>query len=466
VTILLNGPLLSDKPVSSNATQPVLEQAGSGSAGPDKTSPWLIFFVFLRLGLTSFGGPVAHIGYFRDEFVARRKWFSDQAYTQLVALCQFLPGPSSSQVGMGIGLARAGYAGCLAAWLGFTLPSAAVMIFIGLGHSLLSEGLAYGLLSGIKLVVVAVVAHALWGMTRALCPDNARATLAALVAAFMLGIGGGLGVWGQLLAVIAASLAGWVFKLGLTAPSHANAHSDLDVRRTGSNLACPDYDGGPLDSHSAQSRRDAGLFWLSLFTLLLFGLPFLNGWMEGGFLVGLADAYFRAGAMVFGGGHVVLPLLHLQVVEPGWVSNETFLLGYGAAQAMPGPLFTFAGFLGAATSVPPALLDAFTSPWTMVLLGLFTLFFIFLPSFLLLAGALPFWQALQQQISLRSAFHGVNAAVVGLLFAAFYDPILVNAVTWSLDLAIAVLFFVFLVYWRWPVWLIVIAGGLVGIFYL
>ena len=468
MTTLLNGPLLSDKPVSSNATdtQPVLEQAGTGLVGPDKTSPWLIFLVFLRLGLTSFGGPVAHIGYFRDEFVARRKWFSDQAYAQLVALCQFLPGPSSSQVGMGIGLARAGYPGCLAAWLGFTLPSAVVMIFIGLGHSLLSEGLAYGLLSGIKLVVVAVVAHALWGMARSLCPDNARATLAALVAAFMLGLGGGLGVWGQLLAVIAAGLAGWGFKLGLAAPSHATAHSDLDVRRAGSNLACAGDDGGPLDPRSAQSTRHAGFFWLSLFTLLLFGLPFLNSWMEGEFLVGLADAYFRAGAMVFGGGHVVLPVLQSQVVEPGWVSNETFLLGYGAAQAMPGPLFTFAGFLGAATSVPSVLVDAFALPWTMALLGLFTLFFIFLPSFLLLAGALPFWQTLQQQPSLQSAFHGVNAAVVGLLFAAFYDPVLVTAVTWSLDLAIAVLFFVALVYWRWPVWLIVIAGGLVGVFYL
>ncbi|MGA1382750.1 MAG: chromate transporter, partial [Burkholderiaceae bacterium] len=180
----------------------------------------------------------------------------------------------------------------------------------------------------------------------------------------------------------------------------------------------------------------------------------------------LADAYFRAGAMVFGGGHVVLPVLQSQVVEPGWVSNETFLLGYGAVQAMPGPLFTFAGFLGAATSVPSALLEAFASPWAMVLLGLFTLFFIFLPSFLLLAGALPFWHTLQQHPALQSAFHGVNAAVVGLLFAAFYDPVLVTAVTWSLDLAIAVLFFVALVFWRLPVWLIVAAGGLVGVLFL
>ncbi|MGA1477675.1 MAG: chromate transporter, partial [Burkholderiaceae bacterium] len=210
---------MSDNQGAPNETQPVHEASDGDALEPKKTSSWLIFLLFLKLGLTSFGGPAAHIGYFRDEFVERRKWFTDQAYAQLVALCQFLPGPSSSQVGMGIGLSRAGYSGCLAAWLGFTLPSALLMILVGLGHGLLNQSLAYGLLSGIKLVVVAVVAHALWGMAKSLCPDNSRATVAALVAAFLLSIGESLGVWGQLLAVMVAGLAGWGFKLGPIAPS-------------------------------------------------------------------------------------------------------------------------------------------------------------------------------------------------------------------------------------------------------
>jgi chromate transporter len=453
----LNGPLLSDRTSIPGNGQPSTQTAALGPAANNKTSAWLLFLIFLKLGLTSFGGPVAHIGYFREEFVSRRQWFTDPAYAQLVALCQFLPGPSSSQVGMGIGLSRAGYSGCLAAWLGFTLPSALVMIFIGLGHGHLNQGLAYGLLAGIKLVVVAVVAHALWGMAKSLCPDNARASLGALVSAFMLAAGSELGIWGQLLAVILSGLAGWWFKLGLTKPSYSS-HATSASPTT---LAPPKVAASP----STSARRDAnsGLFWLAIFVLLLSGLPMLSWWTDGAFLVRLADAYFRAGAMVFGGGHVVLPVLQSQVVELGWVSNETFLLGYGTVQAMPGPLFTFAGFLGAATAVPYALMDSFASPIAMMLLGLFTLIFIFLPSFLLLAGALPFWQALQQKPALQSTFHGVNAAVVGLLFAAFYDPILLTAVTWSFDLAVAVLFFVGLVFWRLPVWLVVAAGGFVGV---
>jgi chromate transporter len=462
VITLLNEPSLSDNQDASNEAQPVYEASDGGAPEPKKTSSWFIFLVFLRLGLTSFGGPVAHIGYFRDEFVERRKWFTDQAYAQLVALCQFLPGPSSSQVGMGIGLSRAGYSGCLAAWLGFTLPSALLMILIGLGHGLLNQSLAYGLLSGIKLVVVAVVAHALWGMAKSLCPDNSRATVAALVAAFLLSVGGNLGVWGQLLAVIVAGLAGWGFKLGPIPPSGSHPPLNGPIPAAASQSLKEDALWAS-DPRSAQLNRHAGLFWLFLFVFLLSGLPVLNWWTDGGFFVALADAYFRAGAMVFGGGHVVLPVLQSQVVEPGWVSNETFLLGYGAVQAMPGPLFTFAGFLGAASSVPTALIDVFSSPWAMALLGLFTLTFIFLPSFLLLAAALPFWHTLQQKPALQSAFYGVNAAVVGLLFAAFYDPVLVTAVTWSLDLAVAILFFVALVFWRLPVWLIVAAGGIVGV---
>jgi chromate transporter len=447
---LLNGPLLSDNHAQSGpSSSPPGPQDGFSVAQDGlQISVWTVFRVFLKLGLTSFGGPVAHLGYFRNEFVERRKWFGDQAYAQLVALCQFLPGPSSSQVGMGIGLAKAGYAGCLAAWIGFTLPSTIAMILIGLGHSLLNQGLAYGLLSGIKLVVVAVVAHALWGMARSLCPDNPRATIAGLVAAFMLSAGSGLGIWGQLVAVLLAGFAGWGLRLGR---SEAAAVSNT----------CEGF-----EPQTRQVNGAAGLFWLGLFTLLLTGLPLLNWWTDGEFLVRLADAYFRAGAMVFGGGHVVLPVLQSQVVTPGWVSNESFLLGYGAAQAMPGPLFAFAGFLGAATSVPAGLVENFSSPWAMASLGLFALFFIFLPSFLLLAGSLPFWQSIQRRPSLQSVFQGVNAAVVGLLFAAFYDPVLTTAVTWSLDLAISLLFFLALVYWKWPAWLVVAFGGLVGVAFL
>ena len=446
----MNGPLLSDNHAQSGPSSSPPGPQDEFSVAQDglQISVWTVFFVFLKLGLTSFGGPVAHIGYFRNEFVERRQWFGDQAYAQLVALCQFLPGPSSSQVGMGIGLAKAGYAGCLAAWIGFTLPSAVAMILIGLGHGLLNQGLAYGLLSGIKLVVVAVVAHALWGMAKSLCPDAARATLAGLVAAFLLGVGSGWGIWGQLVAVLIAGFAGWGLRL-------RSSQASLGAK--------PLERVGPA---SQPVNRASGLFWLGLFVLLLLGLPLLNWWTDGEFLIRLADAYYRAGALVFGGGHVVLPVLQSQVVSPGWVSNESFLLGYGAAQAMPGPLFAFAGFLGAATLVPTGLVESFGSPWAMALLGFFTLFFIFLPSFLLLAGCLPFWQAMQRHPPLQSALHGVNAAVVGLLFAAFYDPVLTTAVTWSLDLAIAIVFFLALVYWKWPVWLVVALGGLVGALFL
>ena len=447
---LLSAPLLSDNRAQSHSSSspPSPQDEFSVAREGLQVSAWTVFRVFLKLGLTSFGGPVAHLGYFRNEFVERRQWFSDQAYAQLVALCQCLPGPSSSQVGMGIGLAKAGYAGCMAAWIGFTLPSAVAMVLIGLGHGLLNQGLAYGLLAGIKLVVVAVVAHALWGMAKSLCPDNLRATIAGLVAAFMLSAGSGLGIWGQLAAVILAGFAGWGFRLGKSQATRMSNSSEV------------------FESQTGQVNGAAGLFWLSLFTLLLTGLPLLNWWTDGEFLVRLADVYFRAGAMVFGGGHVVLPVLQSQVVSPGWVSNESFLLGYGAAQAMPGPLFAFAGFLGAATSVPAGLVENFSSPWTMTSLGLFTLFFIFLPSFLLLAGSLPFWQSIQRLPSLQCVFQGVNAAVVGLLFAAFYDPVLTTAVTWSLDLAISLLFFLALVYWKWPPWLVVALGGLVGVAFL
>ena len=383
---------------------------------------WQVFIIFLRLGLTSFGGPVAHLGYFREEFVNRRRWLSDHDYADLVALCQFLPGPASSQVGMALGLSRAGYGGALAAWLGFTLPSALAMILFALGVVHYGHGLESGALAGLKLVAVAVVAQALWGMARNLCPDATRASLMLLAAAIML-----LAPWSwmQLLVILGTGLVGW----GLFKPE--------DLSQT--------------EVLPGQYSRRAGGVCLSLFALLLLGLPVLV-LLEPGALLALMDAFYRAGSLVFGGGHVVLPLLQAEVVHPGWVSADHFLAGYGAVQAMPGPLFTFAAFLGAA-------MPNMISPW---LGGLLCLLAIFLPSFLLVAGVLPFWQTLHHYRTLRAALMGVNAGVVGLLLAALYDPVWTSAVHRPLHFVLVLLALGALMLWRLPPWLVVIAGGLVG----
>ena len=383
---------------------------------------WILFLVFLRLGLTSFGGPVAHLGYFREEFVTRRRWLDESGYADLVALCQFLPGPASSQVGMAIGLLRGGFPGALAAWAGFTLPSALALTLFGLGISSWGEALPEGILQGLKIVAVAIVAHAVWGMARNLCTDRLRITMALVAAAVVLLFPA---VWTQLAIILFAGLLGRL----LIHPAAASS-----VRPT----------------FSPVSRR-LGLILLGLFFALLIALPVLTE-ASSSQVLALIDAFYRAGSLVFGGGHVVLPLLQTEVVSSGWVNNDSFLAGYGAAQAVPGPLFTFAAFLGASMQGTP-------SGWTGALICLVA---IFVPSFLLVGGFLPFWEHLRNNQSMRAALAGVNAAVVGLLLAALYDPVWTHAIFGLADFAVALLALVALAFWKWPAWLVVAAGSAVG----
>lgn len=372
----------------------------------------------LRLGLTSFGGPIAHLGYFRDEYVVRRKWLDEKSYADLVALCQFLPGPASSQVGMAIGIARAGLPGALAAWLGFTLPSALLLILFAFGVHALGTAATAGWLHGLKIVAVAVVAQAVWGMAKTLCPDRQRATLAVLAAVVALGLPT---AGGQLLSIIAAGIIGWLF----LAPT-------------------------PLSSLGAAQfpvSKPVGLFaWLIFFTLLL-GLPAVRPLAQSHWL-DIFDSFFRVGSLVFGGGHVVLPLLQSEVVGPGWLSNEQFVAGYGATQAVPGPLFTFSAYLGAVMH-----------GWGGALL---TLTAIFLPSFLLVIGALPFWELLRGNGQFQSALSGINAAVVGLLLAALYHPVWTSAIHHSPDFALGLVGFALLMYWKWPPWIVVVLSAAAG----
>lgn len=385
-------------------------------------SSWAIFLIFLRLGLTSFGGPVAHLGYFHAEFVERRRWLDAPAYADLVALCQFLPGPASSQVGMALGLARAGYPGALAAWCGFTLPSATALVVFALGLVHFGQGLPAGALHGLKVVAVAVVTQALLGMGRALCADTPRRALAGLAALCVLLFPATLT---QLLVIAFAGLAG----LALFKPTPPVASTPLTV---GIGLR-------------------AAVFWLAAFFLLLVALPILAHW-GGGPAIERIDAFYRAGALVFGGGHVVLPLLQAEVVAPGWVSRDLFLAGYAAAQAVPGPLFTFAAFLGAAMNGAP----------NGVLGGMLCLLAVFAPSFLLVAGALPFWVRLRGNAGAQTALAGINAAVVGLLLAAFVNPVWTGAIRQPSDLGLALLAFAALVRWRWPPWLVVLVAAPLG----
>jgi chromate transporter len=381
--------------------------------------------VFLRLGLTSFGGPVAHLSYFRGEFVARRGWLPEAVYADLVALCQFLPGPASSQVGIGIGLIRAGVPGALAAWTGFTLPSAIAMVAFAYGAGALERLAGSGWLHGLKIAAVAVVAQAIWGMAQTLCPDRERRTLATVAAALVLVEPS---AWGQIGAIA----------LGAGAGALLLARED---RAAGSML------------HVPLSRRLA-LGCLVLFFALLAGLPLLAAAVPSQALAEV-DSFYRSGSLVFGGGHVVLPLLQAEVVPRGWISDDLFLAGYGAAQAVPGPLFTFAAYLGAEMSVPPNGIAG-----AALCLGA-----IFLPSFLLVFGALPFWSALRAQPGAHAALRGINAAVVGLLVAAFYRPVWVSAIGAPIDFALALAALLALAAWRVPPWLVVIgcaiAGGLV-----
>lgn len=385
-------------------------------------SPWAVFRIFLRLGLTSFGGPIAHLGYFRDEFVTRRQWLTDRSYADLVALCQFLPGPASSQVGMALGLSRAGYAGAFAAWAGFTLPSAIALVLFALGMASHGDAMPPGVLHGLKVVAVAVVAQAVWGMARNLCPDVPRITLMAAATCFVLLVPS---AWGQVGVIVIAAIVG----LMLFKPPQGAAHDPLPI---------------------AIGRR-AGWCWLALFFALLVGLPLATHLFPGQALA-LVDAFYRAGALVFGGGHVVLPLLQAEVVPTGWVVNDAFLAGYGAAQAVPGPLFTFAAFLGASMNQAP-------SGWWG---GLICLLAIFAPSFLLVVGALPFWERLRRDVRTQAALSSVNAAVVGLLLAALYQPVWTSAIHAPRDFGLALVALVALMFWKLPPWLVVVGSGVAG----
>ncbi len=391
---------------------------------PSERSALTVFLAFLRMGLISFGGPVAHIGYFRDEFVQRRRWLSDGTYAELVALCQFLPGPASSQVGIAVGLRRAGYAGAVAAFVGFTLPSAALMVIFAWGIGA-GGGLPPGLLHGLKLAAVAVVAHAVFGMAQRLAPDLPRAAIAVAGALAALLLPGVLAAIGPIALGIAAGVA---LHLGKSEPPAAGD-----------------------DAPASRVSRRAGLVALALFLVLLVMLPVLAATTVSR-SVDLVDGFYRAGALVFGGGHVVLPLLEAATVAPGWLPETTFLAGYGAAQAVPGPLFSFAAFLGAAMNQPPTGIAGAT----------LCLAAIYLPSFLLVFAALPFWERLRASPAARSAVAGANAAVVGLLAAALYDPVGRAAVMGWLDLALAAAGFLLLVL-RVPAWLLVAVAAAVGL---
>ena len=372
------------------------------------------------LGLTSFGGPVAHIGYFREAYVVRKCWLDEETFAGLVALCQFLPGPASSQLGIAIGIRRAGLLGGFAAWLAFTLPSAAALILFAYGVQSLGDQTNAGWLQGLKVVAVAVVALALWGMARTLAPDRPRVTIAALAVIALLAAPG---IAAQLAVIAGGGLLG------------------LALLRTD-------------DSSPAQADAQRGTPWLAVAALLAFfalliALPVAARLVDVGALA-VADSFYRAGSLVFGGGHVVLPLLEAEVVPPGWVTKDEFIAGYGAAQAVPGPLFTFAGYLGAA-------MEVVAPRW---LGGLLALGAIFLPSFFLVAGVLPFWERLRGVVRVRRALMGVNAAVVGLLLAALYDPVWTSAIRAPEDFALAVGAFALLAFWRVPPWAVVaLAAG-------
>lgn len=380
-----------------------------------RPAPLEILLAFLRLGLTSFGGPIAHLGYFRHEFVQRRRWLDDQAYADLVALCQFLPGPASSQVGIALGFFRGGFLGSLAAWLGFTLPSAIALVAFGLLMAHFS-GTEMAWLHGLKVVAVAVVAQALWAMGTHLCSERIRATVAVASAAAVSWIPG---VAGQIGAIVAGAAIGWLW----LAPAAELPHSPFPARL---------------------SRR-SGMVLLLLFAVLLLALPALAT-PGSPYLLRLFDTFFRVGSLVFGGGHVVLPLLQAEVVPSHWVTADQFLAGYGAAQAVPGPLFTFAAYLGAVSSQTP-------NGWIGAAVALLA---IFLPSFLLVIGALPLWEGLRRHLAMQRAMQGVNAAVVGLLLAAFYKPVWTSAILSPADFSLAAIAFLSLAFWRAPQWLIVL----------
>jgi chromate transporter len=396
---------------------PVTEQPTGGPVAE-------VFAAFLKLGLTSFGGPIAHLGYFREELVKRRRWVDEETFADLVALCQFLPGPASSQVGFSLGVIRGrGLIGGLAAWTAFTLPSALLLLALAFATTEFQGPAASGILHGLKLVAVAVVAQAVWGMAKALTPDGRRAAIALAAAAVVILVGGALG---QIAAIAAGAAAGLVL-----------------CRSGGEALAA---------APAFPVSRFQGAVALSLFALVLVVLPVLasaTDWQA----VRLFDAFYRAGALVFGGGHVVLPLLQGLVVAPGWISQDTFLAGYGLAQAVPGPLFTISAYLGAVASPEPNGIAG----------AAIALVAIFLPGLTLVYGAIPFWGAFRHRPRARSAMRGTNAAVVGILALALYDPVWVGAVHSPADFLLALTGFLLLTVWRLQPWMVVIGLALAGI---
>jgi chromate transporter len=384
-----------------------------------------VLLAFTKLGLSSFGGPIAHIGYFRQEFVVRRRWLDERAYADLVALCQFLPGPASSQVGFSLGLMHAGCLGGLAAWTGFTLPSAIVLVLFAYGATTLTGPVGSGILHGLKLVAVAIVAQAVWGMARSLCPDRERASIAVIATLIVLFSPSSIA---QIGAIVLGGIGGlWLCR---------------------SDTATPPTDGHVM----AKVSRPAALIALAAFFLLLVGLPVLVRLTQSQ-TVALFEAFYRSGALVFGGGHVVLPLLREATVAYGWVSDDTFLAGYGAAQAVPGPLFTFAAYLGAVMKPPP----------NGVAGAAISLVAIFAPGILALIAALPFWDAFRRRMSAQAAMRGINAAVVGLLGAALYNPVWTTSVMGPGDFGLALVGFLLLVMWELPPLIVVAISALGGI---
>jgi chromate transporter len=391
------------------------------TSSPQSTA-WELLLIFLRLGLTSFGGPAAHLGYFRHEFVERRKWLDEHTYTDIVALCQFLPGPGSSQVGIAIGRLRGGIAGAIAAWLGFTLPSVLLLIGFAYGFGHLGDSVSVSLLHGLKLASVAVVAQAVWSMGRALCPDRSRATIALVAASLVVTLGP---AHGQIAAIVLAGAWGALFlKLSASVPE---SPSGMPGTKVGA-IVC-----------------------LTLFISLLLGLPVAAS-VTHAYWLDLGSNFYRVGSLVFGGGHVVLPLLQAVVVPRGWVSNNAFLAGYGAAQAIPGPLFSFAAFLGAMSRGNPSGLVG----------ALIATVAIFLPSFLLVGAALPLWGKLRAFVAMRRAMASVNAAVVGILLAALYEPVWTNAVHGPVDFCVAAFALLLLTWWRFPSWAVVLVTAAVA----
>jgi chromate transporter len=381
-------------------------------------SPWEVLRVFLRLGSTSFGGPIAHIGYFHEEFVVRRRWVDEDSFADLVALCQFLPGPASSQVAFALGLGRAGGWGGLAAWAGFSLPSAALMLLFAEGATALGSRVGLGLLHGLKLVAVAIIAQAVLGMARTLCPDRQRAAIATCSALVVLS---GSSSGHQLGAIVLGGVAGLLFCRGPTV--------------------------GPEKRALFAVPRGVGVAALCAFAVLLATGPVaVRVWPAPA--VALFEAFYRAGALVFGGGHVVLPLLQSTVVSPGWVSYDSFLVGYGAAQAVPGPLFSIAAYLGYVAS-----------PVRGAAGSVLALVAIFIPGILILVGSLPFWDVVRRKTWAQAGIRGVNASVVGLLAAALYDPVWTNSVRGRADFAVALVCFVLLTAWRAPPLLVVFVGA-------